>query len=208
MFQQQTLFENSKIINRGTNAGGSNTNYYGKTFEEKTNNQVKLLENGYSVHSFTNHSKHSKNPSDFYLTKTFEDRTITFVLQNGLKLYIEKKYNIKLWRFADEAYIIEFNSGKKIIKILEKKMQNVRGSVETKLWAGPSLKREYELALGENFEIHYGFCINSFLQKKITSCQKKYTTLNIILAENNISVLFGDDENYFEKLDEWINNSL
>lgn len=26
------------IINKGTGAGGANTNYYGKKFEEKTNN--------------------------------------------------------------------------------------------------------------------------------------------------------------------------
>jgi hypothetical protein len=26
--------------------------------------------------------------------------------------------------------------------------------------------------------------------------------------ENNISVLFGDDDNYFETLDKWFNNSL
>jgi len=30
----------------------------------------------------------------------------------------------------------------------------------------------------------------------------------MILNENNIITLFGDDENYFEMLDIWINNSL
>jgi len=37
--------------------------------------------------------------------------------------------------------------------------------------------------------------------------KKKYIILNKILNENNITVLFGDDENYFETLDNWINNS-
>ena len=32
--------------------------------------------------------------------------------------------------------------------------------------------------------------------------------LNTILNENNIKVLFGDDENYFETFDTWFNNSL
>jgi len=36
----------SIIINKGTGAGGANTNYYGKQFEEKTNNQDRLLEMG------------------------------------------------------------------------------------------------------------------------------------------------------------------
>ena len=35
------------IINKGTGAGGVNTNYNGKKFEEKTNNQQRLLEMGY-----------------------------------------------------------------------------------------------------------------------------------------------------------------
>jgi hypothetical protein len=35
------------IIHKGTGAGGANTNYYGKKFEEKTNNQTRLLNDGY-----------------------------------------------------------------------------------------------------------------------------------------------------------------
>ena len=137
-----------------------------------------------------------------------QDKTIVFVSQNGLKKYMKHKYNIDLFRWPDEAYIIEYNTGKKIIKILEKKEQNVCGSVETKLWSGPSLKREYELVLGNDFEVHYGFCVSDFLKKKITSNEKKYTILNTILNENNIVVLFGDDDNYFETLDNWLNSSL
>jgi hypothetical protein len=34
---------------------------------------------------------------------------------------------------------------------------------------------------------------------------KKYIILNTILQESNIPVLFGDDEKYFELLDNWIN---
>jgi hypothetical protein len=87
---------------------------------------------------------------------------------------------------------------------LEKKEQNVDGSVETKLWSGPSLKREYELVLGPDFEVHYGFCVSEYLQKKMLSAEKKYTVLNKILGEQNIAVLFGDNANYFETLDDWI----
>ena len=98
--------------------------------------------------------------------------------------------------------------GKKVIKILEKKEQNVSGSVETKLWSGPSLKREYEIVLGDEFEVHYGFSVSNFLKDKLTSNEKKYVILNKIFNENNILVLFGDDKDYFEKLDNWINNFL
>ena len=67
---------------------------------------------------------------------------------------MKHKYNIKIFRCPDEAYIIEYNTGKIEIKILEKKTQNVSGSVETKLWASPSLKREYQLLLGDKFNIY------------------------------------------------------
>ena len=193
------------IINNGTGAGGSNTNYYGKIFEEKTNNESKLLEQGYIKKSFLNNSK---NIYDYYLEKEFEDKIIIFVLQYGLKKYIKNKYNIDLFRCPDEAYIIEYKNGNKIIKILEKKEQNVEGSVETKLWAGPSLKREYELVLGGEFEVFYGFCVSDFLKNKLISSEKKYKILNTIFSENNIIVLFGDDENYFTIFDTWFNNSL
>jgi hypothetical protein len=193
------------IINKGTGAGGANTNYYGKKFEEKTNSQQKLLEMGYTKNSFT---KKPKKANDYYLSKTFEDKTIVFVLQNGLKIYMKNKYNIVLFRWPDEAYIIEYTNGRKVIKILEKKEQNVEGSVETKLWSGPSLKREYELVLGAEFEVFYGFCVSEFLKNNLISNKKKYTILNTIFKETNIAVLFGDDENYFETFDTWFNNSL
>jgi hypothetical protein len=118
---------------------------------------------------------------------------------------MKNKYNIDLFRCPDEAYIIEYNNGKNVIKILEKKEQNVEGSVETKLWSGPSLKREYELILGSKFTVFYGFCVSEFLKKKLVSNEKKYITLNTIFNENNIVVLFGDDENYFETFDNWLN---
>ena len=191
-------------LNKGTGAGGSNTNYYGKKFEEKTDNQKRLLQDGYIKNIFRN----CKKSYGYYLSKQNEEKTIIFVSQNGLKSYMKEKYNKEIFRCPDEAYIIEYATGKIVIKILEKKEQRVEGSVETKLWSGPSLKREYEIVLGPCFEVHYAFCINDFLKKKITSVVQKYTILNTILNENNISLLFGDDNNYFETFDNWLNNSL
>ena len=188
--------------NKGTGAGGANTNYYGKKFEEKTNNQQRLFDLGFTKNSFT---KNPKKSYDYYLSKTYDDKTVAFVLQSGLKMYMKHKYNIELFRCPDEAYIVEYASGKKLIQILEKKEQLVEGSVETKLWSGPSLKREYELVLGPEFEVCFGFCVSSFLKNKLVSDKKKYIILQTILREHNIDVLFGDDENYFETFDMWCN---
>lgn len=187
--------------NKGIGAGGANTTYYGKKFEDKTNNENRLLANGYIKNNIT---IKRKNVFDYSLTKTFEDKTITFVLQNGLKTYMKQNYDINLFRCPDEAYIIEYKNGKKIIKILEKKEQNVEGSVETKLWSAPALKREYELILKDLFEVHYCFCVNNFLKKKITSSDQKYVILNQILNEYNIPILFGEDIDYFDNIDNWI----
>ena len=196
---------NQAINNKGTGAGGANTNLYGKKFEDKTNNQERLVEIGYVKNSY---AKKQKKANDYYLSKTFEDKNVVFVLQNGLKTYMKYKYDIDMFRCPDEAYSIEYASGRKVIKILEKKEQNVEGSVETKLWSGPSLKREYELVLDGKFEVYYGFCVSEFLKKKLISNDNKYIILNTIFQENNIEVLFGDDDNYFETIDTWFNNSL
>jgi hypothetical protein len=190
------------IVNKGTGAGGANTNYFGKKFEEKTNNQIRLLEKGYEKIIL---NKKSKN--GYYLYKNFEDKRIIFVSQSGLKDYIKHKYDIELFRCPDEAYILEYSNGKNKILILEKKEQNVDGSVDTKLLAGPTFKEEYKEALENKFEVEYAFCVSKFLQDKIMSNEKKYVIFNKLMKKHNISILFGDDENYFETFDDWFNNN-
>ena len=87
---------------------------------------------------------------------------------------------------------------------LEKKEQQTAGSVDTKLLSGPAFKREYELALEGKFKIEYAYCLNEYFNKEFTSDSKKYKILGQILSENNIPTLFGDEEDYFGKLDAWI----
>jgi hypothetical protein len=59
MSELNTTQENMQliIINKANGAGSANTNYYGKKFEEKTNNQQRLLEMGYTKNSFTKNQK-------------------------------------------------------------------------------------------------------------------------------------------------------
>jgi hypothetical protein len=190
---EETKIEETKIKekNRGIGAGGSNTNYHGKKFEDETNNYFRLLEMGYEKKSLI---KKPTKITHYYLSKNFEDKKIIFVLQNGLKNYMKKYYNINLFRCPDEAYIIEYLSGKKILKILEKKEQNVEGSVETKLWSCPSLKREYEICVNFNFEISYALSISSFLHlwtfKTPTFALKKYKNVKSILMVLLFLLLF------------------
>jgi hypothetical protein len=162
--------------------------------------------------SHSDNSSNNKNNDNRNTTDTDTVKSEVFVLQAGMKRYMMMRYGVQMFRFPDEAYIIETRSGSETrltVKILEKKEQQVQGSVDIKLWAGPSLKREYELVLqpdmppGCTVEVHYGFCLSTFLADKLKSDKKKYTTLKTILGEHNIAVLFGDDANYFERLDAW-----
>ena len=43
MINNIIIYYNMSIINKGTGAGGINTNYNGKKFENITNNQERLL---------------------------------------------------------------------------------------------------------------------------------------------------------------------
>ncbi len=55
-----------------------------KNLKRKTDNQSRLLDNGYIKNSFC---KTSKKAYDYYLLKNYDDKTIIFVLQNGLKMF-------------------------------------------------------------------------------------------------------------------------
>lgn len=195
-FIPRVIIHNYKKI-KGFGAGGKNT-INGKRFENDTNNLQYLMKE--SFEEYKDNSKYT------YYIKKYKDKKIIYTSQYGFKKYMKKYYNIDICRCPDEAYIIEFYSGKKEIKILEKKEQRVNGSVDIKLWAGPSLKREYELITNNRFEISYGFCVNRFLWEKINSIDKKYITLDTIFKENNIKCLFGECDNYFENLHNWIHS--
>jgi len=187
-----------KIPNKGTGAGGAATNYHGKLFEAKTDNETRLLNAGF-VKTVTGHTKFG-----YFLSKQLEDKRVIFVSQSGLKEFIKRYYHIELFRHPDEAYIFEYTDGRRVIKILEKKEQNVEGSVDTKLLSGPIFCEEYVEALEDKFKVKYAFCVSKFLQDKILTDDKKHLIFNKIMARHGIDILFGDDINYFDKLDEWL----
>ena len=190
----------TNILNKGTGAGGANTNLNGKLFEAKTSNEPRLLLQGF-IKTYMD-KKEQKN--NFYLEKVFPDGKLVFVQQSGLKKYMKQLNNIDIFRCPDEAYIWFPLDDMPVLKILEKKEQQTAGSVDTKLLSGPAFKREYELALEGKFKIEYAYCLNEYFNKEFTSDSKKYKILGQILSENNIPTLFGDNEDYFGKLDAWI----
>ena len=239
----------SEIQNKGTGAGGSKTNVNGIAFEKKTDNEIRLLSNGFVRKNLTGKEK---TKYGYYLEKMEENRTIHFVTQNGLKYYMSIFHQKELFREVDEAYIfIDKITNIITVKILEKKNQNGGGSVEDKLCLGHHFKfveypgclgqrigeaREVLLTtnlvgdlrsaseacnnsaeassacrglgsadkFGEIFQVEYAFCISAFLQNLYNSDHVKWKIIRKENEKNNIPVFFGDDDDYFTKLDEWI----
>jgi len=185
------------MANRGTGAGGAGTNASGLPFEEKTGNQARLQEGGYSMVAMQGGGKFS-----YYLEKD----GVVFLMKGGLKTYMKEKYGVEMFREPDEAYLIrDAESGVTQLKILEKKNQNTEGSVDTKLLAGPGFLYEYKWCLrGMEIHVDYAFCVSNFLKEKIMSDKPKWRALRDINKEYGITLLFGDDEDYFERLDEWL----
>jgi hypothetical protein len=192
----------STIQNRGTGAGGANTNLNGRTFEAKTDNETRLLENGFVRKNIPG----SNTKYGFYLIKEKSPtESITYLTQGGLKAYFNHFFNKEMCRAPDEAYLFK-NGDNYTLKILEKKNQNTEGSVDTKLLAGRGFIDEYEFLLGDNFTVRYAFCISEFLKKKYIADCEKAKALRHINEKYGIVVLFGDDANYYEKLDAWISS--
>ena len=70
--------------------------------------------------------------------------------------------------------------------------------------AGSTFVAEYLHCLGPNFKVVYAFCISSFLKQQYISNKGKFIFLREHNKANNIEVLFGDDQDYFDKLNAWI----
>jgi len=192
----------SNIENKGTGAGGANTNVNGKSFEKKTENETRLLSAGFIRKTIPG----STGKYGFYLVKEITPtESITYLTQGGLKAYFAHFFQKEMCRSPDEAYLFR-NGESYTLKILEKKNQNTAGSVDTKLLAGKGFIDEYEFLLGEKFKVQYAFCISAFLKKDYIADSVKSKALRFINKKYGIAVLYGDDANYYDTLDAWISS--
>ena len=186
--------------NKGTGAGGSKTTKHGCSFEEKTKSENYLIEKKF----VRNKIPEKSGKFDYFLLQEIATTKKIYLTQGGLKTYFKKFFDIELFRNPDEAFLICDDDGY-TLKILEKKNQNVPGSVDTKLLAGIGFIEEYQMCLGEKFKIEYAFCISEYLKKLYLSDSLKYKILRRINEKYKINVFFGDDEDYLEKIAKWIN---
>jgi hypothetical protein len=88
-----------------------------------------------------------------------------------------------MFRNPDEAYLFR-NGDTYTLKVIEMKNQNVAGSVDTKLLAGPGFIEEYNESINnDKIKVEYSFCISEYLKKNYISEEKKYKILQKILNE-------------------------
>jgi len=207
MFNTILNNEINKIINKGTGAGGANTNFNGIMFENKTSIENKLLENNFEK-KIMNTNKYGY----YYIKTNNENNKIIYLTQSGFQSYFKENFNFNIYKKPDEAFVI-LNNNTFYIKILEKKNQNVEGSVEDKLKTGLFNKKEYEKIFKYeieknniifNYNISYGFCISKFLQEKFESNKIKYNIIKEIMDEDGIKIFYGDNDNYFDILLNWV----
>lgn len=186
---------------RNKKSGGKNTNLNGKNFEKLTDLENILLTKKYNKIIINKKLKEA-----YYLKREYKNYEILYFKQSSLKKYLKDNYKINIFRNPDEAFIIiNKNNNNKILKILEKKSQKSNGSVDIKLYASQLLKEEYELILKNEFIIEYGFCFNNYFKKKFDDENNiKYQILQKLLLNHNIPIFYGEDDDYFEMIYNWI----
>ncbi len=177
----------------------NSANINGKYYEVLTDSFNRLLKLNFDKNKIVIKPKFNYH---YLLRKEYNDKLIEFSHQSGFKKFVKEKYNIDLFRNPDEAFIINRTTKTKIV-IVEKKFQIVTGSCDIKLWASPTLKKEYEILFKDlkNVQIEYVLSVNNWLMNKINSDATKYKILLEILKKENIIVLCGDHNNYFKQLD-------
>lgn len=177
-----------KIINKGTGAGGANTNKNGLQFEE-----VADLKDRYE--SIIRRKIGSEVKFKGHLCTFIE------VSKSALHKYMEKigEKNMMLKPAAgckkpDEAYI---DLEKKNIFIIEKKFQQTSGSADEKLQTGYFKQLHYK-ELFPNFKIYYMYCLSDWFKREESAL--KY------LKDSGIPVFWGNSETCKEKIIEFIHN--
>ena len=178
----------ANIQNKGTGAGGANTNANGLPYEEMTD-----LSNCYNKTETKKHSSKIKFPNcdnEFITTK-----------QSHLFKYMDTKMNKKIKKAhgcknPDECFINEKN---KCIYIIEKKFQQTSGSVCEKIQTPDFKIWQYKRTFPE-YNIVYIYCLSEWF-KNNCKAELEY------LSEKKIPVFFGNSECYKEDIINFIINN-
>jgi hypothetical protein len=184
--------KNNVKKNRGTGAGGKNTNKNGLTFEKKISVISEI-----DIHSSSEPGKYFE-----FTFKNDKDENYKYIAasQNGFFKYMNEKKEINNdikpahgCKKPDEC-IIDENA--KTIYIIEKKFQQVSGSVCEKIQTVHFKKTHYQKRI-PNYKIHYIYCLSKWFEK---NCETELE----YLKENNIPVFIDNKDNVGEDVKKFI----
>jgi hypothetical protein len=182
--------KNDKIITKGTGAGGKNTNKNGLPFEESTS-----LESEYEYEIL-----HEPNQSAIIYFKNYIN--IPFIATKKLELFkymdthIDKNQkNAHGCKSPDECFIDE---SKKRIFIIEKKMQQVAGSVCEKIQSSDFKLWQYN-RLFPHHTIVYIYCLSEWFK---INCLAEIE----YFIEKQVPHFWGDSKTYKKELIDFIVN--
>ncbi len=173
----------SNVINKGTGAGGSNTNVNGLSYEIKTDLSSLFSEEIIDKKMGTKKIKFIQY-NDYEFVNANKSKLYKYMETNGER-------NIQLQQAAgckepDEAYI---DIHRKLVFIIEKKFQQTPGSVDEKIQTGPFKKLHYSKQF-PNYKVHYIYCLSDWFKRD------EYNSVIDYLQENNIPVFWGNDSEY------------
>jgi hypothetical protein len=180
--------ENQTITNRGTGAGGANTNKNGLSFEKQTD----LITEMTYQDSIIRKARVGTRYTEMYDKLSFNvspERTFIRLIKNQLAKY----FNLNTKELfdgvvqPDECYYDEFN---KILFVIEKKYQNKSGSKIEVLQTGPAKQENLSNVFSPlQIKVVYMYCANYNLKKRLKQVVLDY------LNRNDIKV-FYEDLNY------------
>ena len=181
---------NENITNRGTGAGGSNTNKNGLSYEDIT--------------ELDDDERYKTTDKIHINKKTIQkveiDGKIYIKLKKGdLKLHMERQGEYKEQERSlqpDESYVDDV---KNIINIIEKKFQQTPGSVDEKIQTAIFKKEFYEEQY-PNYKIKYCYCLSDWFKKDKYKPEMRY------LSKYGFKVFWGGDTSYKKNILDWIVN--
>lgn len=176
--------DSNNVPNRGTGAGGSNTNKNGLLYEDLTDLQdrVQIVKEG----RYSSEIRFDNHPQVFTRTK---QSNLFKCMKNELDTSIQKAHGCKN---PDECYI---DKESRTIFILEKKFQQCSGSVCEKIQTSDFKVWQYSRTF-PNYNIVYVYCLSDWFREHCVA-ELEYLDLKHIRYFWGSSDTYKDDIIHF-----------
>ncbi len=194
MREMEENIQQLQIINRGTGAGGANTNVNGLSYEELVD-----LKDKYKSCIWNKIDKIDEVEFEGYAHKFIKTN------KSALHRYMKTKGELNQdlipasgCKEPDEAYV---EPEEKVAFIIEKKFQQSSGSVDEKIQTG-HFKAEHYQELFPKYRIYYIYCLSDWFKRD------EYKSPLAYLKKHNVQVFWGSSETYKHDIIEFMHNSL